>query len=102
MCSSDLVYNSLLTGRPYFLQLMDDLQIAAHFIRRRHSKTPALITLAGVGEASGLAADLKQMDPSYEILPGTRSPATDWALLVAKSQEDWPIAFLLPSGALLQ
>jgi hypothetical protein len=27
------VYNSLLTGRPYFLQMMDDIKIATLFIR---------------------------------------------------------------------
>ncbi len=95
------VYNSLLTGRPYFLQLMDDLQIAARFIRSRHANAPAPITLSGVGEASSLAASFQQINPSYEILPGTQSPAPDWALLVAKGQQDWPIAFLLPSGAML-
>ena len=96
------VYNSLLTGRPYFLQLMDDLQIAARFIRSRHPNTPLPITLAGVGEASSLATSFQQINPAYKILPGTQSPAPDWAQLVAKGQEDWPIAFLLPSGALLR
>lgn len=96
------VYNSLLTGRPYFLQLMDDLQIAARFIRSRHSNSQVRLTLAGVGQASSLATSFQQINPSYRVLPGTRSPAPDWAWLVAKSQEDWPIAFLLPSGGLLQ
>ena len=96
------VYNSLLTGRPYFLQLMDDVQIAARFIRSRHPNAPVPITLAGVGEASSLATSFQQVNRSYKILPGTQSPAPDWAQLVGKGQEDWPIAFLLPSGALLR
>ena len=96
------VYNSLLTGRPYFLQLMDDVQIAARFIRSRHPNAPVPITLAGVGEACSLATSFQQINPSYKILPGTQSPAPDWAQLVAKGQEAWPIAFLLPSGALLR
>ena len=96
------VYNSLLTGRPYFLQLMDDVQIAARFIRSRHPDAPVPLTLAGVGEASRLATSFQQINPTYKLLPGTQSSAAAWAQLVAKGQEDWPIAFLLPSGALLR
>jgi len=95
------VYNSLLTGRPYFMQLLDDLQIAARFIRSRHSNAPLPITLAGVGEASGLAASFQQINPSYESLPGTEPQAPDWFRLVVESRENWPIAFLLPSGAMI-
>lgn len=95
------VYNSLLTGRPYFLQSMDDLQIAARFIRSRDSNARAPITLAGIGEASSLAASFQQINPSYKILPGAQSPAPNWAAFVAEGQEDWQIAFLLPSGAML-
>jgi len=32
------VYNSLLTGRPYFLQMMDDIKIAELFIRSRNAQ----------------------------------------------------------------
>ena len=64
------VYNSLLTGRPYFLQLMDDLQIAARFIRSRPANDPVPITLSGVGEASSLA----RWSPSS--LPNAASPRT--------------------------
>ena len=95
------VYNSLLTGRPYVLQLMDDVQIAARFIRSRHPNTSSPITLFGVGEASRLAMNLQQIDPAYKNRFPIPSPSVDWAQLVAKGQEDWPIAFLLPSGALL-
>ncbi len=96
------VYNSLLTGRPYFLQLMDDVQIAARFISSREPNPVLPLTLAEVGEASGVATSVQQIEPDYKILPGTHPLAPDWAQLVAKGQEEWPIAFLLPSGALLR
>ncbi len=99
---SGYVYNSLLTGRPYVLQLMDDVQIAARFIRSRRPNTSSPITLFGVGEASRLAMSLQQIDPAYKNRFPIPSPSVDWAQLVAKGQEDWPIAFLLPSGALLR
>ena len=93
------VYNSLLTGRPYFLQLVDDMQIAIHFIR---SQQPNIsLALAGSGEASTLASSFQRLNPAYKILPGTLSPAVDWAELVTEGKEDWSLAFLLPSGALL-
>ena len=96
------VYNSLLTGRPYFLQLMDDVQIAARFAQSRRAPSPLPLTLCGIGDASQVAISLQRIDPEYKILPTSPTPAVNWAELVAHGQEDWPIAFLLPSGALLQ
>ena len=49
---SDYVYNSLLTGRPYFLQLMDDLKIAELFVRSLNPHPPLQpIALAADSEA---------------------------------------------------
>ena len=96
------VYNSLLTGRPYFLQMMDDLNIAARFIRSRQPGPHHPLTLAGIGEAFNLAAAIQQIDPTFRTLPAEEVPAIDWRQLVAQSKEDWPIALLLPSGALLR
>jgi cephalosporin-C deacetylase-like acetyl esterase len=97
---ADYVYNSLLTGRPYFLQLMDDLKIAELFIHNRDPRASReLITLAPSGEAYSLAVHFKEIDPQAKILPPKSSSTLDWSTLVAQGQEQWPIAFLLPSGA---
>ena len=98
---ADYVYNSLLTGRPYFLQLLDDLKIAALFIRSQSG--PALpIKIAAVNDAHSLAARFTQIDADIQLLPDDHAPSLDWAELVKRKQEQWPIVYVLPSGALLE
>src|SRR5207248_8191373 len=47
---ADYVYNSLLTGRPYFLQMIEDVEVAAKFIR---AKTGPASEIAITGSGSG-------------------------------------------------
>ncbi len=94
------VYNSLLTGRPYFLQLMDDLKIAERFIRSQDRMAQAPLTVSASGDdAYSLAAFYREIEPEVKMIAADQRPLLDWSELVAKSEEDWPIAFLLPSGA---
>lgn len=100
---ADYVYNTLLTGRPYFFQLMDDIKIAELFVRNRDAHQPREpITLAATGDAYTLAVRFKQIDPRVKILASDSAPVLNWAALVSSGQEQWPIAFLMPYGALLQ
>lgn len=97
---ADYIYNSLLTGRPYFLQLLDDITIAELFVRSRNagaSQEP--LTLAATGDAYTVAIRFKEVDPQVQILPPESATMVDWSTLVAQGREQWPIAFLLPSGA---
>jgi len=99
------VYNSLLTGRPYFLQMMDDIKIAELFIRSRDSKSNSSarpLILAAAGESYSIASWFKEIDRTAVILPTASAPALDWSALVTQSREQWPIAFLMPSGALIK
>jgi cephalosporin-C deacetylase-like acetyl esterase len=99
---ADYVYNSLLTGRPYFLQLMDDLRIAELFVRNRDSHLPQEpLALAASGEAYTLAIRFHEVDPHVTILTPDSAPILNWSTLEAQGQEQWPIAFLMPSGATL-
>ncbi|MGD0481717.1 MAG: acetylxylan esterase [Terracidiphilus sp.] len=99
---ADHVYNSLLTGRPYFLQMMDDLKIVELFIRSLNSRFPREpLTLAATGEAYSLAVRFREVDPEVSILKQESAPVLNWSALVAQGQEQWPIAFLMPSGALI-
>ena len=98
---ADYVYNSLLTGRPFFLQLMDDLKIAKLFIRSKSPRPDLPVKLAATSDAYNLSIDFMQIDSSVTVLPNERAPLEDWAALVAKSQEQWPIAYLLPFGSFL-
>jgi hypothetical protein len=100
---ADYVYNSLLTGRPYFLQLMDDLSIAELFVRNRDSHLPQEpLALAASGEAYTLAIRFLEVDPHVTILAPDSTPILDWSKLVAQGKEQWPIALLMPSGATLR
>lgn len=99
---ADYVYNSLLTGRPYFLQMMDDIKIAELFIRSRNGQPNLPLTIATTGDAHSLAIRFQQIDPTVKILPADSAPALDWSRLVSQGQEQWPITFLMPSGAFIQ
>src|SRR5580658_1229094 len=99
---ADYVYNSLLTGRPYFLQLMDDLKIVELFVRNRHPhQLPQPLALAASGEAYPLAIRFQEIDPHVTILSAASAPILNWSALAAQGQEQWPIAYLMPSGATL-
>ena len=100
---ADYVYNSLLTGRPYFLQLLDDLKIAQLFIRNLNSRLPREpLTLAATGEAYSLALRFQEVDPEVSILKQESAPVLNWSTLVAQGQEQWPIAFIMPNGAAIR
>jgi hypothetical protein len=100
---ADYVYNSLLTGRPYFLQLMDDLKIAELFVRSLNSHLPQEpLALAVSGEAYTLAIRFQEVDSQVKILTPESAPILDWSKLVAQGQEQWPIVLLMPSGATLE
>ncbi|MEO6981769.1 MAG: acetylxylan esterase [Edaphobacter sp.] len=99
---ADYVYNSLLTGRPYFLQMMDDIKIAELFIRSRNAQAHLPLTIATTSDAYGLAVRFQQIDPTAKILPAGTGPMLDWSALVSQGQEQWPIAFLMPSGAFIR
>jgi hypothetical protein len=98
------VYNSLLTGRPYFLQMMDDLEIVKLFLQSRSDGTRSSsqpLTIAATADAFGVAARFKEIEPKTIVLPVSSPSAIDWATIVASGQEQWPIAFLMPSGVLI-
>jgi Acetyl xylan esterase (AXE1) len=98
------VYNSLLIGRPYFLQMMDDLKIVELFLRSSDEvahRSPHPLTIAATSEAFGFAARFKEIEPEITILPAPSPSVIDWLTIVLSNQEQWPIAFLMPSGALL-
>ena len=99
---ADYVSNSLLTGRPYLFQLMDDLKVAELFIRSRPGHANASITIAAKDDAQTLATLFSHLDESTTVLPKGDAQTIDWSTLVANGQEQWPIAYVLPSGAFLQ
>jgi hypothetical protein len=90
-------YNALLTGRPYFLELIEDAEIAVRFARERLGASR--VEVAGRGPARTWAAAVARAVPGVEAGPGTDPSALDWARRVEDAQESWPIHELLPEGA---
>jgi hypothetical protein len=80
--------------------MMDDLEIAELFVRSRDSHLARQpLTLAATGEAYSLAIRFQEIDPQVTILTPESTSILNWSTLAAQGQEQWPIAFLMPSGA---
>jgi cephalosporin-C deacetylase-like acetyl esterase len=94
---ANYVYNSLLTGRPYFLQMIEDAEIVARFVRG-HAK-PQQIRIFGRGDAYTLAVAIAASLPGLELLPRAGEGIIRWSEIVEQKRELWPIEYLLPGGA---
>jgi hypothetical protein len=82
---------------------MDDIKIAERFIQNLDSDHAGqTLTLFGVGEANILAIRFKEIDPQLVVLAPESASVPNWSTLAAHGQEQWPIAFLMPSGAILK
>jgi hypothetical protein len=95
---ADYVYNSLLTGRPYFLQMIEDVEIATRFV---HAKVAAHteVIVTGVGNAHTLASAVSETLPGIRLLSEPDAQIVKWSDLVNQERELWPIEYLLPGGA---
>jgi hypothetical protein len=97
---ADYVYNSLLIGRPYFLQMMEDVEIASRFVQL-HLKS-GQISVVGGAEAASLATSAAQVLPGLTAYPRPEAVKVTWSQLVDEKREIWPIQYLLPDGARVQ
>jgi hypothetical protein len=93
------VYNSLLTGRPYFLEMIDDVAVVARFARERLGASRLMV--AGLGDAGLLADTIPDVLPGMSKSPASAPRAFTWTSIVEEMRELWPIHYLLPGGALL-
>lgn len=97
---ADYVYNSLLTGRPYFLQMIEDAEIALRF---SHSNLHAGEFLVASDEEGFTLADaIAQSLPAIKRLSPPGFEVMKWSDLVMQKKELWPIQLLLPGGAHIQ
>ena len=94
---ADYVYNSLLIGRPYFLQMIEDAEIARRFAAERLRVNVAAVTAAG--DAYTLASAIAETLPGMRLLPGSNRKVLKWSEIVEEKRESWPIQYLLPGGA---
>jgi hypothetical protein len=94
------VYNSILTGRPYFLQLIEDAEIASRFVDARLGARVTAVTAPG--DAQTLAGAISETLPNIKLLPQPDGVALKWSEIVRRRREIWPIQYLMPSGAYLE
>ena len=96
---ADYVYNSLLTGRPYFLQMIEDAEIALRFSQEKlHAGT---FSIASDPQSAVLADALVRALPGVQLLLYP-TDFIKWSDLVIQRREQWPIEDLLPGGAYIQ
>jgi cephalosporin-C deacetylase-like acetyl esterase len=93
----DYVYNAILTGRPYLLQLIEDVEIAVRFSRARLNATG--VSIAAQGDAFTLAHWAAKVLPDVRLVAGPDNRVLDWRHLLEEKQEDWPIQYVLPGAA---
>jgi pimeloyl-ACP methyl ester carboxylesterase len=91
------VYNSLLTGRPYFFQMIEDAEIAKRFASEKFGATR--FAVSAPGDAYTLASAIVEIFPDFRLLPQPKAPILKWSDLVERKQEIWPIQYLVPGGA---
>ena len=94
---ADYVYNSVLTGRPYLLQMIEDTEIAARFARAHLNA--ATISIAAEGDSYTLAHWAADVLPGVRLVANGDNRVLDWADLVEHKQEVWPIQYVFPGGA---
>ena len=94
---ANYVYNSLLLGRPYFLQMMEDAEIAKRFAQEKLGAKS--IAVNAPGDTSVLASAIAEVFPDVKLTATPESNALKWSELVEQKRENWPIQYLLPSGA---
>lgn len=97
---AEYVYNSLLIGRPYFLQMLEDIEIASRFT---HLQLKAgEIFLTGEGNAAVLADSAAHMIPGLTRSPRSETAKFSWSQIVDEKRETWPIQLLLPEATRLR
>jgi Acetyl xylan esterase (AXE1) len=97
---ADYVYNSLLTGRPHFLQMIEDAEIASRFAQTKLRSQE--ISVTAKGEAYTLAYSIAEVIHGIKLRPQPGERIMKWSELVEQRRELWPIQYLLPEGAYIR
>lgn len=95
---ADYVYNSILTGRPYFLQSIEDVEIAGRFVQSKLALKSEL-AVAGTGVGGTVATAAAEVLPGLKLIPSSGEQPQKWSEIVDQKRELWPIQLLLPGGA---
>jgi len=90
------VYNAQLSGRPYFLEMIEDVEVVARFAREKIGARR--LQVRARDDAQALAVAAAEAVEGVEPSPGG-APAFRWSEAVEQMREIWPIQYLLPRGA---
>ena len=95
------VYNAQLVGRPYLLEMIEDVEIAVRFARARLGARQ--VAIDAPGEERLLAWAVANALPDVAlVLPQAAGETFTWSGAVLRATEAWPIHYLLPGGAALR
>ncbi|HEX9185500.1 MAG TPA: hypothetical protein VGB87_00375, partial [Vicinamibacteria bacterium] len=95
------VYNAQLLGRPYLLEVIEDVEIAVRFARARLGAREVAIDAPGDARLLARAAAAALPDVAL-VVPPAGEKAFSWAEAVESGRELWPIHYLVPGGASLR
>ena len=91
------VYNALLTGRPFFYEMIDDAEVARRFAKAKLGREITAVT--AVGQNVTTASAISEVLPEIRLVRSPQAEALRWSELVEGKREVWPIQFLVPGGA---
>ncbi|MFH1068305.1 MAG: alpha/beta hydrolase family protein [Candidatus Glassbacteria bacterium] len=94
------IANSLLSGRPYFLQMVEDVEIVARFAAARLGLQA--ISVAGEKDYHTVARFAAEVLPGTPLVDSQDAQDFSWREVVEGMAEEWPVEFLLPDGAYIR
>jgi hypothetical protein len=95
------VYNAQLVGRPYLLEMIEDVEIVARFARSQLGAREVAIDAPGEGRLLARAVAAALLDVAL-VVPVGAEPPFSWKEAVESMRETWPIHYLLPGGVALR
>lgn len=96
---ANYVYNALLIGRPYFLQMIEDTEIVCRFALT-HLKANE-IKVTSTPETKLLVRAIVETLPNINPKTNEDVQGVSWSEIVSEKRELWPIHYLLPDGAFI-
>jgi hypothetical protein len=97
---ANYIYNQLLIGRPYFLQMIEDTEIVSRFVRSHLNAKE--IKIMATPETRMLAREIVATLPDIKPLSQADVDGITWSEIVTGKLELWLIQNLLPGGAFLR
>lgn len=97
---SNYIYNALLTGRPYYLQMIEDTEIVSRFAKTHLKARTIEVTTSS--DAKMLARDIVETLSDIKSKTQEDMNGIKWSEIVTSERELWPIHYLLPGGAFIR